>query len=371
MSTAARYEGAPGPAPDLPAEAAALKARIGAVLDVIEGDPRNERAVNEVTLLGIRLAQNTAALQAEAASRAEAEVIYAAGMTKGEARAAARQEAPGRHRAGKRRPIPGQLALVKMKGAALPAIAAAAVALRRVAKVSPHAPVHGAGIKLTTLKAAALATAIPAAGALAITGAVVFSHPSGAHGSVPGQGAAPAASVYAGTPIPSTSLIARNVTRPKPKHGSKKQLMSASGLPLPCCVAGPEPSASASASASSSPSPAVSVQAGPATLGISATSLDLSLIPQATFTISATGSGWASWRISTTGNDLDFSPSSGVLQAGGSATVTVSLAASLDALTAQVFEVDGQQVTVTLPLPVPAPSVSPTSVIPSGVLPSL
>jgi hypothetical protein len=99
----------------------------------------------------------------------------------------------------------------------------------------------------------------------------------------------------------------------------------------------------------------------------------LSLTPQATFTISATGSGWASWHISTSGTDLDFSPAHGVLQAGQSVQVTVSLDPSQDGLTSQAFTVDGQTVTVNLPLPAPVPSVSASPVVsipPLGASPS-
>jgi hypothetical protein len=94
------------------------------------------------------------------------------------------------------------------------------------------------------------------------------------------------------------------------------------------------------------------------------------LDPQAAITLSASGAGWVSWRISTTGPDLDFSATHGVLQAGQSVVLTVSVdpAQSLDGNTQQAFEINGQQVTVALPPLVPAavPSVSISPLVPSS-----
>jgi len=102
-------------------------------------------------------------------------------------------------------------------------------------------------------------------------------------------------------------------------------------------------------------------------LSVGTTSLDLSAVPQATVTLTASGSGWVSWSVTTTGTDLDFSKTSGVLAAGQSYQLTVSLDPSQDGLTAQTFEVNGTQITVGLPLPLPA--VSPDPVV--SDLPSL
>ena len=73
------------------------------------------------------------------------------------------------------------------------------------------------------------------------------------------------------------------MTRPKPKHAGKgKTLLAAGGL-LP--VYSTAPQAASSSAPSSSSSAAVSAAVGPATLSVSAATLDLSLVPQATFTV--------------------------------------------------------------------------------------
>ncbi len=184
----------------------------------------------------------------------------------------------------------------------------------------------------------------------------------------------PAASVEAAAPLPSSSLAGSVRHARKAAKGGGRRLLNGSGVPVSwISMNSPQQSSSSSSSSSSSaPSVQASVSVGPAQLSLGGiTSLDLSnpLDPQVTFTITASGGGWASWRISTAGTDLDFSPSSGVLQAGGSVTVTVSLAPSLDNLTQQTFTVAGQQVTVALPLPVPV--VLPSPVVSASVIPSL
>ena len=181
----------------------------------------------------------------------------------------------------------------------------------------------------------------------------------------------PAASIYAATPAPSTSLAGSVRHAKKAAKGGGRRLLNGSGVPVSWISTNSPQQSSSSSSSSSAPSVQASVSVGPATLTVSAASLDLSnpLDPTTTFSITASGGGWASWRIGTAGTDLEFSPSSGVLQAGGSVTVTVSLAPSLDNLTQQTFSVAGQQVTVALPLPVPVPSVSP--VVSASGIPSL
>jgi hypothetical protein len=247
---------------------------------------------------------------------------------------------------------------------ALNSVPGIAVGLAFLKRAAPAAG-HGTVTKAISLKAALLAAAVPATGVL-VVGAVVITHAGagssgGSHGS---GGPDPAASVSASaSPFPSSSLA--GLTKPKPKHaGNGKHLLASAGLPLPVYTSAADP---ASSSPASSPSPAVSVQVGPAVLTGIPASLDLSSGVPETFTLTATGAGWVSWRVSTTGTDLDFSPAHGVLQAGGTATVTISLDASQDGLTSQVFTIDGQTVTVSLPLPVPVPteSVSIPPLVPS------
>ena len=185
----------------------------------------------------------------------------------------------------------------------------------------------------------------------------------------------PAASIVAAAPVPSQSLAA--LTKPKAKHAARgKELLSASSLPVPYL---PVTEPSSSSPSSSQPSVQVSVQAGPAVLTVSTSSLDLSGGVSQTFTITASGGGFASWHVDSTGPDLDFSPSSGVLEAGESATVTVSVdaAQALDGNLSATFSISTgsgsvvQSVTVSLPplvasVPSAVASVVP-SVVPSGL----
>jgi hypothetical protein len=164
-------------------------------------------------------------------------------------------------------------------------------------------------------------------------------------------------------PLPSSSLIAQDVTHPETitarKDLGSRTPVSPSSLPTLPSPAGSSPAAP---SASSAP-------AGPAVLTVSTSGLDLSAVSQAAVILTASGSGWVSWSVATTGTDLVFSATHGVLQAGQSATITVSLASSQDGLAAQVFTIGGQQVTVALPLPVVIPAPSASAVLPS-LLPS-
>ena len=103
-------------------------------------------------------------------------------------------------------------------------------------------------------------------------------------------------------------------------------------------------------------------QSGPAVLQVDApATIDLTGGGTQTITISATGSGWVSWHISTDGSDLDFSPARGVLQAGQSVTVMISVNAAqvVDGNQSQTFSVAGQDISVTLPPP-PPPAAGPS-----------
>ena len=294
--------------------------------------------------------------------------------------AAAKVTVPGQHRrtAGRRVPGPGQLALVVMDKArvlVLPAAAGAWAALRHSAKGARHIPVHGA----VKVKAAALAAAAGAgAGALAITGAVVISHSSGAHGPSSGGAASVPGWHTSASPFP-VSTPAALLTKPKPKRAAKgKTLLAASGLPLPVYVPGP----SSSSSPSSSPSPAVSVQAA-GTLVVSPQSVNLAtaLSGTATVRIRAWG-GDASWSVQSVPPDLTLTLPDGTqvvpgqsynLKLGQSVDLTVGLTTgTLDGSTLVTFTVGTTTVSVTVPLPPPVtvPSAVPTdspSVIPSGL----
>ena len=277
-----------------------------------------------------------------------------------------------RHRrvpAPRRRDIPGQAALFSVKGIAI----AALVALKPLVPHLRHAgtAVKGAAGAHRIITAATAATLSTAGGAALITGAIVLTPSPGAHGAA---AAGTSASVpgwhTSAVPIPSSRPIFPAVVHPKAKHAARGKTLSALGLPV-SSYSGPAPSSSpapSSASPSASPAPA-----GPATLTVSTTAIDLSGGGPATVTVSASGSGWASWSVSTTGTDLRFSPSRGVLEAGEQATITVSLAPSPDSLTSQTFSIAGQQVTVSLPLPVSVPSVLPTGAASpvASVVPSL
>jgi hypothetical protein len=139
-------------------------------------------------------------------------------------------------------------------------------------------------------------------------------------------------------------LIARSVTHPKTlsshaRHDRQGLLpvpltASPSSVPPPA-AAGPDPSSSSAAAA------------GPAVLQVPV-SVDLSSGMPQTISLTATGYGWVAWRIKPGGPDLDFSATHGVLQAGQTATVTVSLDVTQDGATVQTFDVNGQPVTATL-----------------------
>jgi hypothetical protein len=235
-------------------------------------------------------------------------------------------------------------------------------ALKKTAPHLGHAALHPAAWKLTGLKAAAAAVAVPAAGAL-VVGAVVISSPAGPH-SPDGAGAGSSVPGWhtSAVPIvlPSSPAIALLATHPKAKHAARgKGLLYASGASLPPPYVSPAVQPSPS-SAGPSASAAASA-AGPAVLASLPSALDLSGGAPATLTLTATGSGWLSWRVETSGVDLTFSPDHGILTAGSSVTVTVSVdaAQASDGNAKQTFSIDGQTITVSLPAPVPVPSGSP------------
>ena len=377
-------EPAPEPPPDLharAAELAAVAARCGALLDRLEAVPADAEALRrlgmEHALLNIRAPELAAAAEADAAARREeagrrlaGQAAFEAGVAEGEARAAARMKLPRQRGARHAAPAWQQLPLKLIR--ALVPVAAAPWAAAEI--LGRHALGRGAALNLTahTVRVAAAVTAGSAATALVITGAVAVTHdatsPSGSPG---GQGAAPAASVEAAVPVPSDSpSIAAFVTRPKAKAGKGKTLLSSSAGMLPAYVTEPAPAPSSSSSSPDTPAPASSSAAGPAALTVSTTAIDLSgASTSAVITLSATGTGFVSWKVDTwdaeTGvrqDDLDFSAMRGVLQAGESAEVTVSLDPSqaTDGDLTEVFTIGGVSVTAALPASAPQPSPSPT-----------
>jgi hypothetical protein len=127
-----------------------------------------------------------------------------------------------------------------------------------------------------------------------------------------------------------------------------------------------------------SPAPAVQPSpssqggsSGPAVLSVNVVAIDLSSGTPQTITLSAAGSGWVAWKVDTQGqSDLDFSPSRGVLAAGESVTVTVSLDASQDGAVSETFSIGTQAVTATLSVPVPAVAPSAVATVLPSALPS-
>lgn len=348
----------------------ALLAEYGALMADIAADRDRPDLARRMVTMAVALREVRAAVSGHALADELADAIEARAYRRGRAdeRAAAVPERrKGRHasRSGvvlKLAPVVAAVALLRRSLARHPAVAAKAAALIR--PLAAHKAL-----------AAAAGSAVFAGG----TAAVLTVTALGPNVTLPwtaGAAPAPAATAYAAAPLPSSSPIAMLVTHPKAKRSAKGAPgLSGSGAQAPPWSPDPDPDSPAT---SPGPSQSASASAGPAALSLGGvTSLDLSnpLDPQATLTVYASGSGWASWRISTTGPDLDFSQDHGVLQAGQSVTLTVSVdpAQAVDGNTQQVFEVDGQQVTVSLPpLPAPVPSVPDpaASVLPS-VVPSL
>jgi Family of unknown function (DUF6221) len=223
-----------------------------------------------------------------------------------------------------------------------------------------HHPAAAVKTALAAHKIAAAAGSVLAAGG---TAAVVAVHVLGPSAVPPGIGSAagpaPAATASA-SPIPSSSLIARTVVYPKPKHAARgKTTLLAAGASQPPWSPAPGPSSSLPG-----PSPsASSAAAGPAVLTVSTQAIDLTTATSAVITLSASGSGWASWKIDTQGQaDLDFSATHGVLQAGQSVTITVSVdpAQASDGNTSETFTIGGVFVRADLPPLAPASSVTPS-----------
>jgi hypothetical protein len=260
-----------------------------------------------------------------------------------------RRPRSGSHR--QRAPGEGQMKLFRV-----PALAAAFAAVTPHLRHARHlAHVHRLAAALT---ASVSATALAGTAAIIILPGGVPHSPSGAQPAF----SAPAATAPA-VIDPSSSPVAALAAR----HRGGKADSRASRV-LQSAVTGAAPAQSGVSpqpQPPSSSSPPSASPGGPAQIQPSTTALDLSSGNPATITPSATGApgSWASWNVNTfdaaTGADqpdLDFSPSHGVLKAGDSVTVTVTVdpAQAEDGDASETFTVAGQSVTASLPALAPA-----------------
>ena len=397
MRSAARQpepEAAPDRA-DLDAKAAGL---LGGHAVLIAGaqalmarcpDPQSavllKQLITETISTGIHLEELRSQMASYEDRKGRDDVLFEAGRAFERAQAA-KAAVPGpRHsrRASRWQPGEGQRALFSVR---LPALGAAAVlALRPLLKHAGHAVTHPAAIRLTahTVKMAAAAAAVPAAGGLLIAGAVIVTHPS-PHGTPGGSSAgAPAPGWHtSASPILSSPAAVLAAAGPKARHAARgRTLLSAAGALTPAYGPAPGPSATASAS----PSVSVSVQAA-GTLSVTADGLPLGAgtglslgagdgtdLLTGTFTITAAGGPASYGVISSRAPDVSVSPASGTLQAGESATITVSVSAAAQLLDgdASVRVWGGSQAAVLIPvswLAAVIPSVVPSPA--ASVLPS-
>ena len=251
-----------------------------------------------------------------------------------------RQRAPGEH------PI-----MTAVKGFA-PVAAFAAVG-HRVVHVKLAAAVAAVGG--SAVIGGTLVTAVPA-----ITHAAAGT-PGGTSSTVPGWHTS-------AIPLtPQERQYETELTTARERRHGRSSASASSSLPLAPYppAAGTTPASPPSSQPSQPSSPA-----GPAQLTVSTTAIDLSSATTAEVTLSATGSGWASWRVDAGGQtDLDFSATHGVLQAGQSVTVTVSLDATQDSAATETFTIGGQSVTASLPA-APQPSVAPAAATTDPAIPS-
>ncbi len=218
--------------------------------------------------------------------------------------------------------------------------------------------------------------ALAGAGTVAVltAGAAVVPHASGIlpFGGSQGGTPNPAASIYSATPIPASPSgsppLAALVTRPRTSLDAKSAAdIDPLVLPVPSSYTPPGPAPQQQQQQPAPQQPQVPAPpSDPAVLEVSTPALDLTVLPSATFTLTAAGdSGWVSWHIDKQGAAaLDFTPAHGVLAAGQSVTVTVSLSPYQNGAAQEVFNVNGIPVTVALP-PLPVPS--PPDVVPSDV----
>lgn len=361
---------APG-APQVPEDhdLAALKDRARAAVELLEQAAR--AAGGDVMLVHVsRQAADVAAALARAAETDQVRrEVWLDGYAAAEARCPVplpQRRKPGGHR--RPRPNPGQLRLLGLVPAA------AWAALKHALHNGPAAKM----IAVPSAKAALAVTAGTAAVAAIGTVAVVTLVPS--HAGTPAFGsagvAAPAASIEAAVPYPSSTPIAFLATHPRGgKHpGKGGPGLSGSGAPLPSPPYAPvtAPSSSPSSSAPSAPS------SGPAegTLSIPAAANGIAVSdPTQTVTIEldASASGNVPWGLTCRTDpgspsgcaDIAFSATDGSIPAGGSATVELTFDAAAQATGGSVtLVIDRIPVKVTwqsAPQPTPAATDSPSS----------
>lgn len=347
--------------PDLEARHAQVLDRAWRLLARREREPAvSDAELFELADLCDRLASLRIAYEdATAEQFCRTELIELGRQLERDAQAARQVPRQGRHAT--RRPL-----LNVVRG--LAPVAAGLGILRRLAAHPAAAKVLGAH---ATVKVAAIATAGTVAG---VTGVAVIAAnvilPSSPHAGSYVSGPAPAATAYAASPFDSDPAAA--LTRPRTGTADVKHAKLDEGGILPVLS---EPALSSSVPSSSAPSssqvPSSQPPGGPAVLAAISPSIDLSSGQPVTITLTAAGSGWVSWNVDTMDpatqadpGDLDFSATHGVLQAGQSVQVIVSVdpnqAVTGDAT--ETFEINGMQVTATLPAPVAAPTPAVTDV---------
>jgi hypothetical protein len=280
-----------------------------------------------------------------------------------------RRPRSGSHR--QRAPGEGQMKLFRV-----PALAAAFAAVTPHLRHARHlAHVHRLAAALT---ASVSATALAGTAAIIILPGGVSHSPSGAQPAFSAPAATAAGSVIGPSSSPVAALAARHRGGKADSRASRVLQSAVTGAAPAQSGVSPQPQPP------SSSSPPSASPGGPAVLSVSTTAIDLdSASSTATITLSATGApgSWVKWDVSTfdpaTGiyqGDLDFSATHGILVAGQSATVTVTVdpAQAEDGDASETFGVAGQSVTASLPALAPAvePSGTPTplpSVVPSVI----
>jgi len=219
-------------------------------------------------------------------------------------------------------------------------------------------------------------TAAVSVGALTVAGAVAVAPHSPIAQVLGAAPAVPASGIYSATPIPvpssSLRLIGSIARQGLPGLDARTAAGSNPALtPPPYYYAPPvssQPSPSSPPSQSAAPAPAaVPATLNPVTGADPDGTINLSGGGTVTLTVSASGnSGWTSWRVDAhRGVDLDFSKTSGVLQAGATDQVVVSVdpVQATDGNQQETFTIGNQQITATLPAPVPV--VAPTDAAPT------
>ena len=324
-----------------------LLAEFAALMADVAADPDRPDLARRMSLLTAALREQRAWLAGHVLADEYAGAIEARAEARGYQRGLAAATAPGQRKG--RHATQRSNVLLNVVRVLAPVAAGAGWLLR-------HAGRHPAAAVKASLAAHKIAVPIATTLAAGGTAAVLTVTALGPAATVPltssAAGPAPAATAWAADTA--AVFVADRPDRHTPEdsvRGARKDSQSLAPVPLAAITPSSPPASQPSAAATSS-SPAA--PAGPAVLEVSTAAIDLTSTPAAVITLTATGGGWVSWHIRAGGTDLDFSATRGVLQAGQAAEVTVSLDATQDGATAQVFDVNGQPVTVTFPAPQPA-----------------